>query len=261
MRNNIDDCTLEAVPKSELVTSYTYSVPENSPPYALIHESRHGPPIESTVELPPDSHQKPRRALFLSWPCLVVYAILVAVAAGVVGGLLGKHIATKSYEQDRATFQQGASGSQACTSPVSPAASATSTPTSASAFAIPTTGCTPVTQQRSFKSITKFLAWPYTTWCATGWGNDELVAMAVSTPSDCVEACAMYNTHKGSNERQCVGGGFIPEWVNQSQAMEQSGGMPYNCFLKSNDTGTGRNNKNFEVVSLCMQGACLDVMT
>jgi hypothetical protein len=260
MRNNIDDCTLEAVPKSELVTTYTYSVPDNSPPYAHIRESRHGPPIESSAELPPDSHQKPRRALFLSWPCLMFYAILVPVAAGVGGGLLGKHIAMKSYEQDRATLQQGASGSQACTSPMAPAASATSTPTSASAFAIPTTGCTPFTQQRSFKSTTKFLAWPYTTWCATGWNNDELVAMAVSTPSDCVEACAMYNTHKGSDGRECVGGGFIPQWVNQSQAMEQSGGMPYNCFLKSNDTGTARNNKDIEIVSLCMQGACLGVM-
>lgn len=42
-----------------------------------------------------------------------------------------------------------------------------------------------------------------------------------------------------------MGGGFIPEWWNQSKAMGESGGMPYNCFLKSGDGGTGRNEVRF----------------
>jgi hypothetical protein len=36
--------------------------------------------------------------------------------------------------------------------------------------------------------------------------------------------------------------------------------MPYNCFLKSNDSGTSRNEKNVEVVSLCLGDACKDVL-
>lgn len=70
----------------------------------------------------------------------------------------------------------------------------------------------------------------------------------------------MYNGHRsGEGDRKCVGGGFIPEWWNQSKAMDESGGTPYNCFLKSGDKGTGRNEKGVEVVSLCLEGACGDV--
>lgn len=90
--------------------------------------------------------------------------------------------------------------------------------------------------------------------------NNELFALSAATASDCVEACIMYNGHKGTADRTCVGGGFIPEWWNQSKAMDESGGMPYNCFLKSNDSGTGRNEKSVEVVSLCLDGACGDVL-
>lgn len=70
----------------------------------------------------------------------------------------------------------------------------------------------------------------------------------------------MYNSHKKDSDRKCFGGGYIPDWWNQTKAMAESGGMPYNCFLKSNDTGTGRNNKDIEVVSLCLPGSCKDVL-
>lgn len=67
----------------------------------------------------------------------------------------------------------------------------------------------------------------------------------------------MYNAHRNTTtDRPCVGGGFIPEWWNQTKAMDESGGMPYNCFLKSNDTGVGKNDRVIEVVSLCLDGAC-----
>jgi hypothetical protein len=42
--------------------------------------------------------------------------------------------------------------------------------------------------------------------------------------------------------------------------MEDSGGMPYNCFLKSGNGGTGRNERSIEVVGLCLGGACADVL-
>jgi len=69
----------------------------------------------------------------------------------------------------------------------------------------------------------------------------------------------MYNAHKSSSsDRTCVGGGFIPEWWNQTRAMDESGGMAYNCFLKSNVSGIARNNKAYEVVALCVDGSCDD---
>ena len=66
----------------------------------------------------------------------------------------------------------------------------------------------------------------------------------------------MYNSRKGAGERSCVGGGFIPEWWNQTRAMVESGITPYNCFLKSNTSGIARNNEAFEVVALCIGGEC-----
>jgi hypothetical protein len=69
----------------------------------------------------------------------------------------------------------------------------------------------------------------------------------------------MYNAHKANSDRTCVGGGFIPEWWNQTRAMSESGGMAYNCFLKSNASGVARNDKEYEVVALCLDGWCDDV--
>ena len=64
----------------------------------------------------------------------------------------------------------------------------------------------------------------------------------------------MYNSYKEDADRWCVGGGFIPDWWNQSKAMNESGGMPYNCFLKSNESGIAKNDRVQEVVSLCLFG-------
>lgn len=85
--------------------------------------------------------------------------------------------------------------------------------------------------------------------------------MSAATPSDCIEACAMYNGHRNDTDRECVGGGFIPAWWNQTKAMDESGNMPYNCFLKSNSTGISKNDRSIEVVSLCLSvdgGYCVD---
>tara|TARA_R110002003_G_scaffold48_33_gene4224 strand:- start:239 stop:976 length:738 start_codon:yes stop_codon:yes gene_type:complete len=242
-------------------------VPDDSP-----LQTNYDIPWTSTQPAAPTHDVAPAKqpSIFLRWPFLILYAILIAILAGVGGGFIGSGMTTKRFSKDtlpRSELQGFCSSIQTPPNPTSPTPTSTP-PSSASAsptlfqrtLPIPTTGCTPPTQQRSFKSVTKFLAAQYTTFCATGWLNDELFALSAATPSDCVEACVMYNGHKGSGERSCVGGGFIPEWWNQSRAMEESGGMPYNCFLKSNDSGTGRNEKNVEVVSLCLGGACGDVL-
>jgi hypothetical protein len=54
----------------------------------------------------------------------------------------------------------------------------------------------------------------------------------------------------------CVGGGYIPEWWNQTRAMVESGITPFNCFLKSNTTGIARNDQKFEVIALCVEDEC-----
>ena len=36
--------------------------------------------------------------------------------------------------------------------------------------------------------------------------------------------------------------------------MNESGGMPYNCFLKINESGIAKNDRVQEVVSLCLFG-------
>lgn len=87
-----------------------------------------------------------------------------------------------------------------------------------------------------------------------------MIALSAATTSDCVEACVMYNAHKSEKDRTCVGGGFIPEWWNQTRAMDESGGMAYNCFLKSNASGIARNDKKYEVVALCLDAWCDDVL-
>ena len=80
--------------------------------------------------------------------------------------------------------------------------------------------------------------------------------MSVATPSDCIETCINYNGHRTGSTPACVGAGFVVEWWDQDKAMRDSKVTPFNCFLKGNDTGTARNEKSFEVLSLCLGDAC-----
>jgi hypothetical protein len=123
-------------------------------------------------------------------------------------------------------------------------------------IASPTSGCFSSSPYRSFKSSSTFFKQSYTTICGQGWQGNELTASSVATQSDCIESCLMYNAHKQSTDRKCVGAGFIPTWWDQQTAMKESAGMPFNCFLKTNTSGIERNNESFEVVALCMDGEC-----
>lgn len=259
--------TLETVPKSDMPTSYAYSVPENySPPYNEENANPHGTwPEVSTY--PP----QPRKRILTRWYFLIIYGLLIALIAGIIGGFVGKSIESKRVDKGDLNNNNGdvAAVQSACSTPTTASAtnaapSGTSTP-SATAFVrtlpVPTTGCNPTNVQKSFKAFTTYINAGYTTYCNTGWWNDDLLAMSAATPSDCIEACAYYNQYKSSNERSCVGGGYIPAWWDQSKAMDEDGNMPWNCFLKANDSRVGRNDRDIEVVALCMDGACNDVLS
>lgn len=249
----------ETVPESE-VAAYKFSVPDRTPPFSTVQAVS---PLRPYSE---DSKPLVSRRSLTSWPFLILYGILLAVIAGLAGGLIGKTIERNNHNNDNLpeykSCPTSASNSPASSTTPSSTTSATPTPSSAlfeRTLAQPSTGCTSITSYNSFKARTQFLEWQYTTICGHGWLNDELIALYTPTVSDCVEACVMYNAHKSDGDKTCVGGGFIPEWWNQTKAMDESGGMAYNCFLKSNASGIARNDKKYEVVALCLDGWCDDV--
>ncbi|KAF3050798.1 hypothetical protein E8E11_000477 [Didymella keratinophila] len=249
----------EHVPESE-VAAYKFPIPDGTAPFSIIQAV---PPSTSYDE---DPKPNPSRRTLTTWPILILCGLLLATIAGVAGGFIGKTIEQKSHQTDTLPENQtcptvASTSTSPTTSTLTP--SATSTPSSQTferSIAQPTTGCTSATSYNSFKARTEFLEWQYTTVCGHGWLNNELIALSAATTSDCVEACVMYNTHKSESDRTCVGGGFIPEWWNQTRAMDESGGMAYNCFLKSNASGVARNDKKYEVVALCLDAWCDDVL-
>ncbi|KAF2008100.1 hypothetical protein P154DRAFT_516837 [Amniculicola lignicola CBS 123094] len=255
----------ELAPKPES-HAYIYPVPEVAPLYKVDTN----PPI-------PYVAKKQRRWNW--WPYLIIYGLLVAVVAALIGGFVGKTLEHNDSKKEitrlnnslnslnDASCSTNTSPPSRTTSPTSSpsstsssSASATPTPTTAN-IPRPTTGCNPVDKQASFRSLSTSLDLPFDTLCWTGWTQDDLYPLYTITPSDCFESCAAYNSFKGEDDRSCVGGGFIPDWVNKTVAMAEIG-MPFNCFLKSNTTALARNDReNTEVVSLCMPGMCKDAFT
>ncbi|KAF1939308.1 hypothetical protein EJ02DRAFT_259078 [Clathrospora elynae] len=260
-------CTLEPVPKSEIASSYIYSVPDSSSPIVV---ADYGEEAQQQQQQPhmylsdaPTPPAAARNSVLKRWIFPLVYYLVIAIVAGVAGGFIGKAVSDKTHKND-APAQQNHTAS--CPTLPSTNTSSSSPPPTTSALStvfartlpVPTTGCSDSNFLKPFPSsltsTSTFLNTTYTTFCQAGWNRDELFALSAATPSDCVEACVMYNGHKGGADRLCVGGGFIPEWWNQSKAMDESGGMPYNCFLKSNGSGVARNDRRIEVVSLCLFG-------
>jgi hypothetical protein len=235
------------------------------PDYQQPHTAAYNPP---TVDATCTESEKPttRQGKWSRWPLLLLCGVLLMIIAGVAGGFIGKTIEHRKYEGanslESETCPKSTSAATPSSSILSSTLSATPTPSSTvfeRTIPQPSSGCNSTDPYHSFKSRSYFLEVPYTTICGQGWLNDELTAMSVATQSDCIEACVMYNAYKQSSDRSCVGGGFIPEWWNQTRAMLESGKMPYNCFLKTNTTGIARNNKEYEVIALCMAGQCDDI--
>ena len=241
----------EPVYDSEVAT-YKFSVPDQSPraPHSTIHAASPSITFNETAQ-----PTRKRRSL-TCWPLLLFYGLILAIIAGVAGGFIGKTIERNSSNSSNNVVPANGSCANQTSSTLAPSTTSTTpSPTFVRTLAQPTTGCTSRTTYNSFKARTKLLELQYTTLCGQGWGQDELFALSAATPSDCVESCIIYNDRKSSSNQACVGGGFIPEWWNQTRSGDE-GGLGFNCFLKSNVTGIARNDKAFEVVALCVDGAC-----
>ncbi|KAH7116198.1 hypothetical protein B0J11DRAFT_119270 [Dendryphion nanum] len=257
--------TLEPVPQFKPEgSSYIFSMPDQTPPYA--HE-----------QYPEVHDQEKGKRNWKAWPFLILYGLLLALLGGIIGGFVGKAIESKNHNNASSSSVSGNGANTeelrgACSSaiaiptssviPTSIAPSATPSaseaPTVTQAITIPTTGCNPKSPDdfgSFFNSKSTNLGITFTTFCSRGWVGEDVFAMSAMTPSDCIEACAAYNRNKATNNATCVGGGFIPSMVNTTDSMRVLAD-PFNCYLKKGTKSTGKNNRSFEVVTLCLEGQC-----
>lgn len=248
---------------------YKYSVPESPQPHTTVYALHN---VNETSPLPsePSEIEKSQipRGNGRRWPLFLLLGLLLMTIAGVAGGFIGKTIEHNSSKGS--VSLAGASASipssslASSTSVAMPTSSSTSDSNASGLFertiVQPTSGCSSADPYRSFKARSHILNIPYTTVCGQGWLSSDLISMSVATQSDCIESCSQYNSVKESDDRSCVGAGFIPAWWNQTLAMVQSGITPYNCFLKTNTSGIARNNQEFEVIAICMEGQCDNIV-
>ena len=222
----------EAVAPTE-VSAYNYSISSDA---ALHGAQKEVVPHELEQNLAA-GRQKQKQ-----WPFCLLYGVVVAIIAGVVGGFIG-----------RAIFD-GHKGHTFPHTEFSPPTNISSNKTLARILPIPTTGCSPVSERKYLKPAhSDFTAVHYTTLCATRWINNHLAAISAATPSDCIEACYSYNDY--APVRTCVGASFVPRWWNQTRAMEDKNAS-FNCFLMGQKDRIVPNDLEFEVVALCLEDAC-----
>lgn len=188
------------------------------------------------------------------WPFLLGLGLLLALLSGLVGGFVGKAIEHKKANH---TALNDSRQSLNPNNPNNITTPANTTNTVNATLTIPSTGC-PYTNMQVFQSDHTNVT--YKVLCAVGWVDYDLFALSVATPSDCIETCMDYNDMiAGSNsepgQMECVGGGFVPEFVNQTLAMNELD-LPFNCWLKSSTKGLTNNTSRFQVVAICLNGRC-----
>ncbi|OAL51314.1 hypothetical protein IQ07DRAFT_419344 [Pyrenochaeta sp. DS3sAY3a] len=236
---------------------------DQSPALSILQQKQEYHVQHTETPLP----SKPLSRKWTAWPLLIVYGVVLAVLAGIIGGFIGQTIERNAHSNNTSlpsNNQAEVSGSSPTPTSATPSPSSTPSPNERT-ITIPSTGCNPTTQRATLAGRSTFLQASYTTICATGWLLDELIGISVATPSDCIEACVQYNAFKRSmgrpdSERNCIGGGFIPEWVNQRQAVRENPSSPFNCYLKNGTSGVMRNDRGIEVVALCLEGQCGSVL-
>jgi hypothetical protein len=199
------------------------------------------------------------------WLLPFLGGLTIAIIAGILGGFFGKAYSDYRHKEANTSQQGPLSNSTVPNNSSTPTSTSTSNPAVSNAIfqrtiAVPTTGCDPDSNfpksfPYSFEQNSTYLKVTYTTFCDAGWSRDELFALSAASTSDCIEACVMYNRDRKDEDRWCIGGGFIPAWWNQSKVTNENGGMPYNCFLKSNESGIVKNDRVTEMVSLCLFGS------
>lgn len=179
----------------------------------------------------------------MRWPFILAYGIVVAIMACVIGGLIGKAIFDNHQDHYYPSNE------------FSPPPNTTSTNnTLARILPVPTTGCSPVSKRKYLHPThSDFLNVHYTTLCATRWTDNHLAALSVATPSDCIEACDSLNDY--NPPKACLGASFVPQWWNQTRAMERKR-APFNCFLMGENKTMFANELGWEVVALCLDDSC-----
>ncbi|KAF2014474.1 hypothetical protein BU24DRAFT_423407 [Aaosphaeria arxii CBS 175.79] len=236
---------------------------------ALGHERKHS-------DLEPDTRSSGKKFMQRwRWPLILVVGLLIALISGVIGGFVGKTIEGNKYKDEIALMNTRANSSEsnnATKCEASPVVTPSSTPTAIPTentckngttepileLKIPDMKC-PGSNNEKFRST--WASTSYFMLCNAAWGGNDLFYTFAPTPSDCIDSCSSYNGNlkEGDGMKRCVGGSFIPAWVNQSEAIAAVGTRGGNCYLKWGTDQLERNKAKFEVVSLCLEGQCEDV--
>ncbi|KAH7128450.1 hypothetical protein B0J11DRAFT_271411 [Dendryphion nanum] len=234
----------EVVPPPE-DTNYLYSIPDPVPQQKVDNGYIYAPPPEQYTS-PPLPPSKPK--WWTRWPFLLLLGLVLAVISGLAGGFIGQAI-------ERGNESGGDQSQRSCAPPTSNSTCTSQPPNPQNNTSwvppIPSTGC-PGSNQQNLTSLRTKVS--YQMYCSTGWVLDDVININALAPSDCIEACANYNKFRGDKPK-CIGVGYVPRWVDQTVAMRELGD-PFNCFLKKSTANVARNDRAFEVISMCLDGEC-----
>jgi hypothetical protein len=244
--------------------TYIYPVIDQTPPCVLSPADYHHARLFKTQSTP-----VPARETLTKWWILALAGLSIAIVAGLIGGFIGRAIQDSRISSDSpATVTRTLPAATMTPSPPNGTSSTKAPPqtqpsSTTNALVPPDTGCNfPTSKERQrLSNQTDYSRTAYTTICNSGWVNAALSGFWTLTPSDCVEACALYNKflkERSSNALSCVGGGFIPSFVDRKKAIGMSKGV-FNCYLQYNSKGITPNDlesSGVEVVALCLDGQC-----
>jgi len=180
----------------------------------------------------PVSGQRHQR--WTQWPYLILYSLILTLNAGLIGGYIGRAI----------TSDRNSCSIVSDTPKIHPDA-----PT----LSIPRPNCPSDIHEQNVldNQVSMFSRIEYKTLCGRRWTKDYLIAISSATVSDCAEACASYTIQANTT---CAGASYVPTWWNQMLAMEEKD-KPFNCFfMGGEDDGIVANEKEDEIVALCLKG-------
>lgn len=249
--------------------SYAYALPVQSPAYSLPSQQEKDYYGASVGQAPPSSQAPPTtRKSWMRWWVLALIGLFIALIAGLIGGFIGKAIQEGRQSSSDPHASTATAAAQVPSTSSCPNTTSITPPANAPAnvvgtITIPDTGCGFPSNKarRRIERQTTFTKVNYTTICNSGWpGSDAIIGIWALSPSDCMEACDKYNAFVSKpTGKQCIGGGFIPAWTNQTASAKAQGGDAFNCYLKDNNKNivvNDRAGENLEVVALCLDGQC-----
>ncbi|KAF2275240.1 uncharacterized protein EI97DRAFT_434467 [Westerdykella ornata] len=246
----------EAVPPTPVedrVPKYYHQPADDTPKYAPAHAA--AAPIPT------------RQNRFLSWPFLLLSALLIAVLSGLIGGFIGKAITESKQDSNPSAHISSSAPSNTC--PTNTTSPPTSNNTTTTTMPLPITDC-PAGNGNLFQSnLTKV---SYRKYCNVDWPGADMIGFLALSLSDCIEACDTWNDNRArgtqmcsgdgdgqANSRECVGAVFAPYWAVNRTAAVEAVGKAANCYLKNRIQGYPANSREkdgVEIVGLCLEGKC-----